>query len=61
MGDRVGGRLYLSVGWRVTPLDVITMQIRSLQAEVNVKQETVATLEERFQATPEPPPIVLHT
>jgi hypothetical protein len=43
----VSGELQLGCGWRVTPLDVATIEVKALEEELDHKEEVLALLRER--------------
>ncbi|KAL0042783.1 hypothetical protein WJX79_011021 [Trebouxia sp. C0005] len=45
--ERVSGEIALACSWRVTPLDVVIMKVRTKQEEVDHKEEVLAVLLER--------------
>ncbi|KAL3144166.1 hypothetical protein ABBQ32_003950 [Trebouxia sp. C0010 RCD-2024] len=46
--ERVSGEIALACSWRVTPLDVVIMKVRTKQEEVDHKEEVLAVLLERY-------------
>ncbi|CAD7705163.1 unnamed protein product [Ostreobium quekettii] len=46
--ERVSGEIYLSIGWRITPLDRVTLKVRALEDDLKDRQELLAMLTQRY-------------
>lgn len=45
---QVSGEIYLSIGWRITPLDRVTLKVRALEEDLEDRQELLAMLTQRY-------------